>query len=297
MSAPRWLSSHSLYPRARAAALSLRGADRFYNPLSAWLHTAEQERQAPALSCLDEIRKIRLEDGLTIWCTPFGELATMDTEIGEHIAFLVAEFVRHIYLLGPARVNPGTIVLDVGANIGLFTKQALKSGAQQVVALEPTPGTFRALRWNLQAAIAAKQVSAVSTGAWNTAATLRLTVDPARPSRSSVMDLTARTPTYEESIQVDQLDEIVQQLKLPRVDFIKMDIEGAELKALEGAVGILRRYKPQLAIAVEHTDDRLLNAKMVRDLVLGINSEYRCKAGPYVVTEGYRLAPDIRYFN
>ena len=84
---------------------------------------------------------------------------------------------------------------------------------------------------------------------------------------------------------------------MPRVDFIKMDIEGAELKAIEGAAEILRRYKPQLAIAVEHTDDQLRNAKMVRDLVCRINSEYRCAAGPYVVTRRYRLAPDILYFN
>ena len=195
MSVPKWLSNHSLYPRARAVALSLRGSERFYNPFSTWLHTAEQEWQAPVLSCLDEIRKIRHDDGLTIWWTPFGELATMDTEIREHVAFLVAEFVREIYLRGPARVEQGAIVLDVGANIGLFTKQALKSGAQRVVALEPAPGTLRAFRRNLQAAIAAGHVSVISKGAWNRAAILPLMVDPARPSRSSVMDLTAKVPT------------------------------------------------------------------------------------------------------
>jgi hypothetical protein len=62
------------------------------------------------------------------------------------------------------------------------------------------------------------------------------------------------------------------------------------------AADLLRRWKPQMAVAVEHTDDWLANAKSVRDLVLEINPAYRFQAGPFVVTRDRRLAPEVVYF-
>lgn len=297
MPVPGWVKGNSIYPRARAAALSLRGSERFYNPVSAAaLCVSEEEGHPPAFLELDEIQAVRRQDGLTIWHTPFGELATMDTEITEHIGFLVAEFQRTVYLSGPAQVRPGAIVLDVGANIGLFTMQASRAGAERVIAIEPTPGTRHALCWNLASEISAGRVTVLGVGAWDAIDTLRITVDPKRPGRSSMLCRPGDEAAYDVSVEVEPLDHCVEKLNLPHIDFIKMDIEGAELHALRGAREILRRDKPQLAIAVEHTADRIANAKMVRELVLSVNPEYRCTAGPYVVTKERRLAPEVLYF-
>lgn len=54
------------------------------------------------------------------------------------------------------------------------------------------------------------------------------------------------------------IDKTVDELKLIPT-YIKMDIEGAEIKALEGAAGVIKRYKPRLAICVYHRADDLLN--------------------------------------
>jgi FkbM family methyltransferase len=48
------------------------------------------------------------------------------------------------------------------------------------------------------------------------------------------------------------IDEMVMKHALGRIDFIKMDIEGAELSALKGAVETLKKFKPKLAISVYH---------------------------------------------
>jgi Methyltransferase FkbM domain len=48
------------------------------------------------------------------------------------------------------------------------------------------------------------------------------------------------------------IDDLVRRQGLSRVDFIKMDIEGAELSALQGAAETLRAFRPKLALALYH---------------------------------------------
>lgn len=54
------------------------------------------------------------------------------------------------------------------------------------------------------------------------------------------------------------IDDFVREKKLPRVDFIKMDIEGAELGALKGAEETLRTFRPKLGISVYHKENDLI---------------------------------------
>jgi FkbM family methyltransferase len=50
-----------------------------------------------------------------------------------------------------------------------------------------------------------------------------------------------------------KIDDLVARGDLPRIDFIKMDIEGAELEALKGSECVLRQFKPKMAITVYHS--------------------------------------------
>jgi FkbM family methyltransferase len=67
------------------------------------------------------------------------------------------------------------------------------------------------------------------------------------PGGSSRIDASGET-----TIDVTTVDRVVDELKLDRVDFIKMDIEGGEVDALRGADSTLRRFAPRLAICVYH---------------------------------------------
>ena len=53
-------------------------------------------------------------------------------------------------------------------------------------------------------------------------------------------------------VQIMSIDSYVAEKKLPRVDFIKLDVEGAELDTLKGAATTIARFKPILALSAYH---------------------------------------------
>jgi FkbM family methyltransferase len=55
----------------------------------------------------------------------------------------------------------------------------------------------------------------------------------------------------------DSIDALVERQAVKRVDFIKLDVEGCELNALQGAHATLRRFRPRLALAAYHKPDDL----------------------------------------
>jgi len=77
------------------------------------------------------------------------------------------------------------------------------------------------------------------------------------------------------TIKTCALDEI---LKGEEITFIKMDIEGAELKALQGAAKIIREQKPKLAVCVYHKPEDMWE---IPDLLLELNPDYHFKIRHY----------------
>jgi len=71
-------------------------------------------------------------------------------------------------------------------------------------------------------------------------------------------------------VTVTRIDDFVAEAGLPRVDFVKMDIEGAEFDALQGAVETIGRWRPRLAVSVyHHVGDLARIANWIAGLGLG----------------------------
>jgi hypothetical protein len=89
------------------------------------------------------------------------------------------------------------------------------------------------------------------------------------------------------------IDRVVAELRLDRVDYIKMDIEGAEVRALKGASATIAKFHPRLSIAAEHlpTDEVL-----IPQTVKGIWSGYSVVCGPCFETNDGHVRPYVLYF-
>jgi FkbM family methyltransferase len=76
------------------------------------------------------------------------------------------------------------------------------------------------------------------------------------------------------------IDDFVRQSKLPKVNFIKMDIEGGERPALRGAADTIRRFRPKLAISAYHLADDLL---AIPALIKEIEPSYQLMLDHYTI--------------
>ena len=189
------------------------------------------------------------------------------------IAFLVLKEVdQSDYENAQVRIHPGDVVIDCGAHVGTFTAYALRHGASQVVAIDPDALNLACLKENFAREISEGRVKPVPLGVWDTRAALQL-YDP-NPENSGMPTFVDKAPGAKllGTMPVETLDEIVEELKLERVDFIKMDIEGSERHALRGARKTLERFKPRMAIADYHLPDDPIR---LREIATSIVPTYR----------------------
>jgi FkbM family methyltransferase len=210
----------------------------------------------------------KTEAGLDLWKTPQGGI--WDVHGDTVLPFLLAEQERDIYEPAGHEVRRGDVVLDCGANIGVFTKKALSRGAGLVVAIEPAPRTLDALRRNFEEEIKVGRVILYPKGVWDHDAELELSLDEANQAANSLLIGKERASTVR--VPLTTIDKIVAELNLPRVDFIKMDIEGAEKPAIMGARNTIQRFRPRMSLSSEHMPDDYI---AIPALVKSIAPRYR----------------------
>lgn len=176
-------------------------------------------------------------------------------------------------------IKEGDVVLDVGAAFGSYALPAIALGAE-VVAFSPADFDTALLRMNLAKNGGAFQLRCVIVG-WGLHG-----ADGWFDSVSSKIVDGVSFPAAKERglLQVRRLDDWVDSLLGvtlgKRVDWIKMDIEGAEVAALHGAEQTIRRFAPKLLIENHLFHDGGTEAA-VRDFVLGLGMNYHCETHPH----------------
>ena len=83
-----------------------------------------------------------------------------------------------------------------------------------------------------------------------------------------------------EQVLTTTIDSLVRERELSKVDFVKMDIEGAELNALDGCAKTIAQFKPTLAISVYHS---LGDFGDIAKKILDLNPNYKLYLGHYTI--------------
>lgn len=167
-------------------------------------------------------------------------------------------------------VRPGAVVFDVGANVGFYTLiAARRSGvAGRVFAFEPLPRNVAFLRRHLQHN-RLSNVDVIEAAVSDTAGTATFEVSESPSMGRLVASGQLQVPTV-------TLDQMVLDSELPPPDVIKMDIEGGELRALEGARRILAGSRPLIFLATHGRGLRSDCCALLEDLgyhVSGLGGE------------------------
>lgn len=215
-----------------------------------WLQTGRKQLQQQPQSL--DWQWASLEPGSAFTYVPFSNSLLMAVEA--NLSSIVT-----IVLLGEGdwfeaemefwrnQLQPGMTVIDVGANVGVYTFSAAQQvGAKgKVFAVEPFSSCVKCLQetrrvnqldWVFVCAGAASDRPGIAKLALHSASELNEIIQD---------DLLLQTETVEE-ITCFTLDDLTKQEAVERVDWLKIDAEGHEMQVLVGSRRLLAEFKPRI---------------------------------------------------
>lgn len=197
-----------------------------------------------------EVREVRItreglcftvgDEGIRLWC-PGDEGRVVPLEVlnfGAYEAFETAVLDR---LLPSA----GTFV-DAGASLGWHAlRWARRLPGVRVHAFEPVPGTLAWLRRNIAENDLAERVAAHGLGLAEREGAAEFFLSPGNGTNASLVNVAAASDVQRVPGRVTRLDAFVERERIAPV-FLKCDVEGAELRLLQGAGDTLARHRPMV---------------------------------------------------
>lgn len=177
------------------------------------------------------------------------DVKIINNSIGVLIDFVYEQYAYKDLI----RICKDDIVIDCGGAIGDTAIYFLAKEASKVYVSEFIESNIELINKQLELNPKFKnKVHVLSKPVWSVS---NLELSYLDKGNASKVDSAGKYPN---TITTTTIDEIVVDHGLERVDFIKMDIEGAELPALIGAEETINKYKPKLAVCVYHKKNDLI---------------------------------------
>ncbi len=215
------------------------------------------------------LRFVRAEpEGYELWTSTTGKYWTPRGH-GGTLSYRLAQQKVDIYGWERGGIREGDVVVDCGAPVGVTALKAIELGASQVIVVEPEPKSLECLRRNLQEHIDAGRVILYPKPVWFPA-------DRDGPA-----------------ILLSRVDKMVEELKLDRVDVIKIEVKSSSLSVLEGAQETLSKHRPRIVISTEqNVDDELKVSQWLEASDYG----YRIARGACSIGPDMQVLPDVVFY-
>jgi len=170
----------------------------------------------------------------------------------ESLRFLSPKFESWVW--GYLNLKEGDVFVDVGANIGRYTISVAKIVGNKglVIAVEPYPENYKTLVKNVRLNDL-KNVVAVNIAAWSRKRELKLFIGNTHGHHSVKKNFGLGSI----SVQGEALDDVLNKLGVEKVDFIKIDVEGAELEVLKGLTKTLEKYNPTVIVEIQKAPEKV----------------------------------------
>ncbi|MCG8457266.1 MAG: FkbM family methyltransferase [Holophagales bacterium] len=165
----------------------------------------------------------------------------------------VSRYESALHQALPRLIEPGSVVYDVGANIGLYSVPMARATGREgrVYCFEPNPVCVSYLHVNL-VANGCTQCEIVPLALGDRGPNVSLTVNFA----NSLVGVIEKSPLYgtkpgqEIVVQAGTLDAVVKFFPIPAPDVVKVDVEGAEAAVIRGMEGLVRDRRPLLLLEI-----------------------------------------------
>ena len=146
-------------------------------------------------------------------------------------------------------LKPGMICIDVGAHYGFYTLHMarLVKNAGKVIACEPSKKNRNKLERNVLTN-SFNQVVILPSAISNKKGTASLFFNSYNTGGNTLLHQHSTCYKEQTKVDVETLDDVVSNLKISRLDFIKVDVEGNEYAVLGGAVETIRTFLPVILI-------------------------------------------------
>ena len=177
------------------------------------------------------------------------------------------------YQYGEVVLNEADVVIDAGSNMGVFALLAAKHKKCKVYAFEPNPAMTFLINENVASNNLNEKITVIPFGLSNVTCDVKFKVSSCIGDSSIFMETERYQCIKGEEIlsHCVSLDDWVKENKIPKIDFIKADIEGAERLLLQGATEVLRTMQPKISVCTYHLPD---DPQVLEKIILDANPNY-----------------------
>jgi len=155
-------------------------------------------------------------------------------------------------------VQPGMVIIDIGANIGATALNfAKKVSDGKVFSFEPSPYNYQKASKNISLN-SFSNITLINQGLGNEKTTAFLyNVNPNNRGMQRLLNVEGENTAYEKTaVEIDTLDCSMQKFSIPKPSLIKIDVEGFEYKVIQGGKETISKYRPALFIELDDNNLR-----------------------------------------